>query len=105
MGLRIRKDDTVLVIAEKDKGKIGKVKRVYPKTMRVLVEGVNIVKRHMRARGPNVPSGIVEMEAPIHISNVKLVCTSCGEPTRVGFTFLEDGRKVRICKKCGEVIE
>lgn len=105
MGLKIKRNDTVKVIAGKDKGKIGKVKKVYPKQMRVLVEGVNIVKRHMRARGPETPSGIVEMEAPIHISNVMLVCPNCGEPTRVGYTFLEDGRKVRICKKCGEVID
>jgi len=105
MGFKVRRDDTVLIIAGKDKGKIGKIKRVYPKTMRVLVEGVNIVKRHMRARSAEAPSGIVEMEAPIHISNVKLVCTSCGEPTRVGYIFIEEGRKVRVCKKCGEVID
>ena len=104
MGFRIRSRDTVKVIAGKDKGKIGKVKKVYPEKQRVLVEEVNIVKRHLRPRGPNQPSGIVEMSAPIHISNVMLVCPNCGEPTRVGYKFLDDGSKARYCKKCGEVI-
>jgi large subunit ribosomal protein L24 len=104
MGFRIRSGDTVKVIAGKDKGKIGKVKKVYPEKQRVLVEEVNVVKRHLRPRGPNQPSGIVEMAAPIHISNVMLVCPNCGEPTRVGYKFLEDGTKARFCKKCGEVI-
>jgi len=102
---KIKSGDTVLVTVGKDRGKIGKVKKVYPKKERILVEGVNIVKKHMRGRGPETPSGIVELEAPIHISNVKLVCPSCGEPTRVGFRFLEEGKKVRYCKKCEEVIE
>lgn len=105
MAFKIKKDDTVLVIAGRDRGKIGKVKKVFPRRMRALVEEVNIVKRHMRARGPERPSGIVEMEAPVHISNLMLICPNCGQPTRVGFRFLEDGKKVRYCKKCNEVIE
>ncbi len=104
MGFRIRTGDTVKVIAGKDRGRIGKVKKVYPEKKRVLVEEVNIVKRHLRPRGANEPSGIVEMAAPIHISNVMLVCPNCGEPTRVGYMKLEDGSKARVCKKCGEVI-
>ncbi|MEO0244166.1 MAG: 50S ribosomal protein L24, partial [candidate division WOR-3 bacterium] len=83
MGRKIRRDDTVLVISGKDKGKIGKVKKVLPEKARIVVEGVNIVKRHMRARSAEQPSGIIQMEAPIHISNVKLICPLCGEATRV----------------------
>ncbi len=105
MAAKIKKGDTVLVVKGKDKGKIGKVKAVQRDRMRILVEGVNIVKRHLRIRRDNQPSGIVEMEAPISIANVRLICPNCGEPTRVGFKFLEDNRKVRYCKKCGEVIE
>ncbi|MBI3978767.1 MAG: 50S ribosomal protein L24 [Chloroflexi bacterium] len=102
---RIRKDDTVQVIAGKSKGKTGKVHRVIPKESRVIVEGANIVKRHVRPRPGIRQAGIVEMEAPIHLSNVMLVCSRCDRPTRVGFRYLEDGTKVRYCKRCQEVIE
>ncbi len=104
MALKIKRGDTVKVVKGKDKGKIGKVKKVLIEKKRLIVEEVNIVKRHMRATGPDRPSGIVEMEAPISWSNVRLVCPSCGEPTRVGFRF-EEGKKVRYCKKCNEVID
>ncbi len=104
MALKIKRGDTVKVIKGKDKGKIGKVKKVLIDKKRLIVEEVNIVKRHMRATGPDRPSGIVEMEAPISWSNVRLICPSCGEPTRVGFRF-EEGKKVRYCKKCNEVID
>ena len=104
MALKIKRGDTVKVIKGKDKGKIGKVKKVLIEKKRLIVEEVNIVKRHMRAMGPERPSGIVEMESPISWSNVRLICPSCGEPTRVGFRF-EDGKKVRYCKKCNEVID
>ncbi len=104
MALKIKRGDTVRVIKGKDKGKMGKVKKVIIAKKRLIVEEVNIVKRHMRATGPDRPSGIVEMEAPISWSNVRLVCPSCGEPTRVGFRY-EDGKKVRYCKKCNEVID
>lgn len=104
MARKIKRDDTVLVIAGKDKGKIGKVKKVIPEKARIVVEGVNIVKRHMRARSVDQPSGIIQMEAPIHISNVKLICPMCGEATRVGFIIKED-KKVRVCKKCGKEID
>jgi large subunit ribosomal protein L24 len=103
--MKIRKNDTVLVIAGKDKGKRGKVRFAYPKKQRVLVEGVNFVKKHSRARGQVRQAGIIDLEAPIHVSNVMLVCQKCDRPTRVGFTFLEDGRKVRICRSCKEVID
>jgi large subunit ribosomal protein L24 len=95
----------VLVIAGKDKGKKGKVRFAYPKKQRVLVEGVNFVKKHSRARGQVRQAGIIDLEAPIHVSNVMLLCQKCNRPTRVGFTFLEDGRKVRICRSCKEVID
>ncbi len=103
MALKIRRDDTVMVIAGKDRGKTGKVRQVLPKEGRVLVEGVNIVKKHVKPR-PGQPGGIIEMERPIHISNVMLVCPHCNRPSRVGFRFLADGSKVRYCKKCHEVI-
>jgi len=103
--MRIRKDDTVLVIAGKDKGKRGKVRFAYPKKQRVLVEGINFIKKHSRARGRVRQAGIIDLEAPIHISNVMLLCQKCNHPTRIGFTFLEDGRKVRICRSCKEVID
>ena len=103
--MKIRKNDTVLVITGKDKGKKGKVHSAYPKKERVLVEGINFTKRHMRATGQVRQAGIIEREAPIHVSNVMLLCNKCNRPTRVGFHSLEDGRKVRICRSCGEVID
>ena len=102
--MKIRKDDSVLVIEGKDKGKKGKVHRVFPRDDRVLVEGVNIVKRHTKARGGVRQAGIVEREASIHISNVMLICNKCEQPTRVGFTIRGD-RKLRVCRSCGEIID
>ena len=101
---KIKRDDTVMVIAGKDKGRKGKVLRVFPARARVLVENVNMVKRHSRPSQAH-QGGIVEKEAPIHISNVMLVCPNCGDPARVGFSVLEDGTKRRLCKRCGEIIE
>ena len=101
---KIKRDDLVLVIAGKDKGRRGKVLRVYPKDNRVMVDKVNVVKRHQRPTQTH-QGGIIEKEAPIHLSNVMLICPKCGEPTRVGYKFLQDGRKVRSCKKCGEIID
>jgi len=103
--MKIRKNDTVLVIAGKDRGKRGKVRFAYPKEQRILVEGINFIKRHTRARGQARQAGIIEREAPIHVSDVMLVCTRCNHPARVGYLRLEDGRKVRICRSCGEVID
>jgi large subunit ribosomal protein L24 len=103
--VKIRKNDTVLVITGKDKGKKGKVRFAYPKEARVLVEGVNFIKRHTRARGQARQAGIIEREAPIQVSNVMLLCSRCNHPVRVGFRVLEDGRKVRICRSCHEVID
>ena len=103
--MKIRKNDTVLVIAGKDKGKKGKVRFAHPKDERILVEGVNFIKKHSRARGQAKQAGIIDLEAPIHVSKVMLLCSKCDHPTRVGFTFLEDGRKVRTCRSCREVID
>jgi large subunit ribosomal protein L24 len=103
--MKIRRGDTVLVITGKDRGKKGKVRFAYPKNERVLIEGVNIRKRHARARGQARQAGIIELETPLHVSNVMLICSKCNHPTRVGFRFLEDGRKVRLCRSCSEVID
>jgi large subunit ribosomal protein L24 len=103
--VKIRKNDTVLVTAGKDKGKRGKVRFAYPKKNRVVVEGINFIKKHSRARGQARQAGIIDLEAPIDVSSVMLLCQKCNRPTRVGFTSLEDGRKVRICRKCKEVID
>ena len=103
--MKIRKNDTVLVIAGKDQGKTGKVRFAYPKKERLLVEGINFVKRHTRATGRVRQAGIIEREALIHVSNVMLLCDKCNHPARIGFRFLEDGKKVRFCRSCGEVID
>ena len=103
--MKIRKNDTVLIIAGKDKGKKGKVRFAYPKDERLMVEGINFIKKHSRARGAVRQAGIIEQEAPIHVSNVMLLCNQCNRPTRVGFRFLEDGRKVRTCRSCHEGID
>jgi len=103
--MKIRKNDTVLVIAGKDKGKKSKVRRSLPRESRIVVEGVNMVKRHMRPRGTARQAGIIEREAPIHVSNVMILCTKCNRPARIGMRLLEDGSKVRICRRCGETID
>jgi large subunit ribosomal protein L24 len=103
--MKIRKDDTVLVIAGKDKGKTGKVRFAHPKEEQILVDGINFIKRHTRARGTVRQAGIIQLEAPIHVSNVMLLCSRCNHPARVGFRFLEDRRKVRVCRSCHEVID
>ncbi|MFC2039285.1 50S ribosomal protein L24 [Chloroflexota bacterium] len=103
--MKIRSNDTVLVIAGRDKGKKGRVRQSLPKESRVVVEGVDIVKRHMRPRGTTKQAGIIEIEKPIHVSKVMLLCTKCDRPTRCGFRLLEDERKVRVCCRCGEIID
>jgi large subunit ribosomal protein L24 len=103
--MKIRKNDTVVIIAGKDKGKRGKVRRVWPDGEKVIVEGANMIKRHSRARRAARQAGIIELEAPIHVSKVMLLCGKCGTATRVGFHFLADGKRVRVCKSCQEVID
>ena len=103
--MNIRKNDTVLVITGKDRGKKGKVRFAYPKEERLVVEGVNFIKKHTRATRQIRQAGIIEREAPVRVSNVMLLCTRCNHPTRVGFQKLTDGRKVRVCRSCGEIID
>lgn len=101
----IKKNDTVMVIAGKEKGKTGKVLRILPKKDRAVVEKVNFIKRHTRPGPHSRQGGIIEKESPIHISNLMVVCGKCTDPTRVGRRILEDGNRVRYCKKCDEIIE
>jgi large subunit ribosomal protein L24 len=102
----IRKNDNVVVMTGKDRGKRGRVLRVVPEKNRVVVEGVNMIKRHTKANPQRqVKGGVIEREAPVHASNVQMVCPECGKPTRLGSKLLEDGRKVRICRKCSEVVD
>jgi len=103
--LHVKKGDLVLVIAGKDRGKSGKVIGVMPKKEAVIVERLNMVKRHLRPSPTTGKGGIVEKEAPIHVSNVQILCGKCNRPTRVGHRILEDGTKVRVCKKCGESLD
>jgi large subunit ribosomal protein L24 len=102
--MRIIKNDTVKVISGNQKGKVGKVLKVYPKSSRVIVEKVRLVKRHQRKRSATDKGGVIEKEAPIHISNVMLVCPKCSKPTRTGLGRLADGKKVRVCKSCNEML-
>jgi large subunit ribosomal protein L24 len=102
---RIRQDDTVQILTGKDRGKRGQVRDVLPERGRVIVQGVNIVKKHLRARQLGTQAGIVEVEAPLHISNVAVVCTSCEQATRLGFRVRPDGVKVRFCKRCNEDLD
>ena len=102
---RIKKDDKVRVVSGKEKGKIGKVLRVLRDKQRVIVENVNFVKRHTRPGGKSARGGIVEKEASLHLSNVMLMCDKCINPIRVKMQRLEDGKKVRVCGKCGEIID
>jgi large subunit ribosomal protein L24 len=105
MAARIRKGDEVLVISGADRGKRGEVLEVLPKDSRARVRGVNMATKHTKARGMGQPGGIVQAEATIHLSNLKLIDGKSGKPTRVGFRVLEDGRKVRVAKVTGDVIE
>ncbi len=101
----LKKNDQVKVISGKDKGKIGKVLKVIPEKYGAIVERVNLIKRHTKANPKKqIKAGILEKEAPIHISKLKIICPACKEVVRTGKKFLEDGSKVRICKKCGGVI-
>lgn len=102
---KIKRDDTVLVIAGKDRGKQGPVRRVLLGEGRVIVQGVNMVKRHQKPQAHGTQAGIIEREAPLDVSNVMLVCKSCRRPTRVGFGTRPDGVKARVCRSCGEFID
>ncbi|MGD0766348.1 MAG: 50S ribosomal protein L24 [Dehalococcoidia bacterium] len=102
---KIKRDDVVLVITGKDRGKQGTVRRVLPREGRLMVQGVNMVKRHQKPKAQGTQAGIIEKEALIQISNVVLVCKSCKRPARIGFGYRPDGVKARVCRRCGEFID
>jgi large subunit ribosomal protein L24 len=102
---KIKKQDKIIVIAGKEKGKIGTVLKVDYEKMRLIAEKINMVKKHARPSAQNAQGGIIEKEAPVHFSNVMIVCNKCAEPTRIGKRILEDGSRVRICKKCNESMD
>ncbi len=101
----LKADDQVEIIAGKDKGRVGKVLKVFPAESKATVERINMIKRHTKPRDPGQQGQIVEREAPIHVSNLQIICPECAQTGRVGRKVLEDGTKVRFCKKCGESIE
>jgi len=104
--LHIKKEDQVQVLAGRDKGKTGRVLRVFPARGRAIVENINVVRRHTRQNPQqNIQGGIVEREAPIHLSNLKVLCPECNSAVRVGVQYLGDGKKVRVCKSCSGTID
>ena len=98
--MKIRKGDRVQVLAGKDRGKTGTVTFAYPAKGKVVVDGLNIAKKHQKAKSVTMQGGVIDKEMPMQVSNVAIVCPSCGKPTRIGFRFEPDGTKVRICRKC-----
>ena len=102
--IHIKKNDTVKITAGKDKGKTGKVLKVYPERNRVIVQGVNFAKKHARRTRQDEQGGIIHRESSIDISNIQVVCTGCSRTTRLGFDVLKDGSKVRYCRKCNEAL-
>lgn len=102
---KLKKNDLVMVLAGKEKGKSGRILRVITKKDRAIVEKINFVKRHQRPTGQQRQGGIIEREAPLHLSNLMLICEGCNKPARIGKKILEDGKKARYCKKCGEMID
>ena len=103
--MSVRRGDQVVVIAGKDKGKRGEITRVIPDKNRVIVEGVNLVKRHLRRQPGSLQAGIIDMPAPLSRANVMIVCPNCNEPSRTGRTILQDGTHARVCKNCNEIID
>jgi large subunit ribosomal protein L24 len=103
--MKVQKNDSVIVITGKDRGKKGKVRKVDPKSGRVVVEGVNLIKRHSKTKGKTRQAGIIELDGPIHASNVMVICNKCNKPARVGYRALEDGKRVRFCHTCSEIID
>ncbi len=103
--IKLKTNDQVEVLAGKDKGRVGKILRVEPREGKAVVEKINVIKRHTKPSSANQQGGIIEKEAPIHTSNLMLICPKCSKTVRLGKKILEDGTKVRICKKCGESVE
>ena len=102
---KVKRNDLVLITNGRDRGKTGEVRHVLPEEERVVVQGVNIRKRHMRPRTMGQQAGIIESEGPIHWSNVRVICRACNKPTRVGMRVRDDGAKVRVCKNCSQDID
>ena len=104
--LHVKKDDQVEVLTGKDRGKSGRVLRVFPQRNRAIVENINTIRRHTRQNPQqNIQGGIVEREAPIHLSNLMVICPECNVPARMGFQHLSDGKKIRVCKSCGGTLD
>ena len=103
--MKIKKGDKVRVLAGKDRGKEGEVMFAFPEKNTVIVEGVNLAKKHQRPQGENQPGGIIDKDMPMHVSNVAVISPKDGKPTRVGYKFLEDGTKIRVCKRTGAEID
>ena len=103
--MHVHREDTVMVLTGKDRGKKGRVIRLFPKTETALVEKINLVKRHTRPNQQLPQGGILEKEAPIHISNLQVVCSKCAKSTKIAHKILANGQKVRSCKKCGEILD
>jgi large subunit ribosomal protein L24 len=103
--MKIKKGDKVRVLAGKDRGKEGEVMFAFPEKNTVIVEGVNLAKKHQRPQGENSPGGIIDKDMPMHVSNVAIISPKDGKPTRIGYKFLEDGSKVRVCKRTGAEID
>lgn len=102
--MKIRKGDTVKILTGKDKGKKGRVLKVMPKENKLIVEGLNLFYKHVRPRREGEKGQRIQFPAPLHVSKVMLICPKCSKPTRVGYKILADGKKVRWCRKCGEII-
>jgi large subunit ribosomal protein L24 len=103
--MKIQKNDNVLIISGKDRGKKGKVRKAMPDKDKVIVEGFNMIKRHSKTKGKTRQAGIIELEGPIHISKVMVICNKCNKPARMGYRALEDGKKARYCHSCSEIID
>lgn len=103
--MEIRKNDSVMVIAGKERGKTGKVLRVLPEKNAVIIERISIVKRHTKPRGPQQTGGIIENEVAINASNIMMMCDKCNAPVRIGHKELSDGKKIRICRRCNEALD
>ena len=103
--MHVKKNDLVMVVKGKEKGKSGRILRVLPEKERVIIEKINFVKRHARPHGKQRQGGILEKEAPLHISNVMLLCEKCNKPVRIGHRMVEGSKKARYCRKCGEIFD
>jgi len=103
--VRLKKGDNVLVISGEDKGKKGKIVKIFPKENRVIIEGMNLLKKHMKPTQKSPQGGIVRQEGPVQISNVRLICNKCDKPTSVKHGLTKEQKKVRVCKKCGEIMD